>query len=1502
VSNLNNAVSGYGTASRANLSTASLPGSAQVVSVNNNQLDQNQANAGAGSAGGSNIQAQGGISAGVQQNGVDINGAPVLSAQSGITQGNISTGGSQSGVISVSSTAGVLSAAQTQSGTSATITSNSSPSNLALSLITLPSGNNGLFKTNTAPGSNYLIETNLAFIDLSKFLGSSYFLNRIGYVPPSNQKLLGDAFYDTKFVNQQIFEKTGKKYIEQGMGTDLAQMQKLMDNAVTEKSSLSLAVGIELSATQVAALSSDIIWPVLKTINGQEVLVPVLYLASATLEGLGSPAIISAGNDINIAATDSITNTGAINAGHDVSLTAGNDITNTGGLISAGNNVNLTATNGNIINQAVVNTSTSGSAYIRQSLAAQGNITAGGNANLNAGNDVSVLASIVTAAGNVNMTAGNDVNVESASLHNRTESYGKKWSSVSDTVNNVASNITAGGDVTVNAANNVNITGSNLQAENASITAQAGDVNIKNAVNSDMSYTASSKKGVLSAKSDKVYDYQETALASVLTINNDLAISAALGDVNIQGSNLDVKNNLNLGDFTIAKNPDGSFKTNANGTYETISGDSVKNVNITTADLKSEHWEEHKSSGFNLNSLKFVQTTSKSATSNTTAVASNVNVGGDLNVNATDNVTVKGSNISVGGDANINADTVDIKSAQADASSSKEEKKIELGKLDVKFENGQLKAGVEGTGTENKYQEQSTTQQASNITVGKNLVINSQGDTNVIASNIAVTGDATIKTGGDFNLSDAQDTKKTNTENSKLEVEVGGKVGNAYVDVGYAAKALADAVKALGDAKNKLAKMQSLKEQGRASDKAVKLAYTQVALATANVANATTSLTLATAGAATAASSSYGSGMYGAVYMDTTAHTDFTKTDSSQSVGSTLITGGNIGINTANNFNMTGSLLASNNGDVSINAKEANITAGESTYQTDFGSKTVTASVSYGNNAVGMSAGYNQADNYTLSNTHTNSQIVAENGTFSLTTSGDTNIKGGNVTADKVALNVGGDLNLETIQDTYEQQGSSFGISVAGGKSLGGNGVAGAPKGGIPPSLQNVGISAGATDIYSSTTGQATGIVELSSNNSGLSEAQNLNNLLNSSSVNVAGKIDNQTVKQDIVYTDADFQGSLTVPTALLTESGRKEIGDAYKNFGKNLDTASGGAAGALTKGYDAVANKISAVVNPVPDSLKGNNNYSDAYTAAIRAGATPEQAQKVVQGLQGAIDAAVQAKQDVTNGAQSEGGRSINIGGTTTSTKAVKAAVQIDDAIQQFSQENPDLAYLAMAATKPSITGLVQVGGGMLFKAFFGDATNQAIKDNIADPAVQSSNYNTPQKIASDAAQGYTQSDSEIASTSDQYNHQLNAITNLTNIVLGTVGNVAIGKVAGSVSSDTRIGYHATTPEAAQSITDNGFKNGTNPGRLGSGGVYVNNTSEGALSEFYAQPGRSPDAPVSVLAVKYKPGTEAVTDVAPVGHRDSFPFSADSITAPSVQNPATTNTIILNGTAVPIK
>ena len=465
-------------------------------------------------------------------------------------------------------------------------------------------------------------------------------------------------------------------------------------------------------------------------------------------------------------------------------------------------------------------------------------------------------------------------------------------------------------------------------------------------------------------------------------------------------------------------------------------------------------------------------------------------------------------------------------------------------------------------------------------------MVNSTNDVDIIASNIAVNNDATIKTGGNFNLSDAKNTQKTNTENSKLEVEVGVKVGNAYVDTGYAAKALADATKNLKKAKKKLSKMKNLKDQGRASQKAVDLAYTQIALATAGVATATANLAMSAANAAQAASTSLGTGMYAAGYMDTTHHTDFLKTDASNSIGSTFIAGKNIDINAGNEYNQTGSLLASNNGDVSITAKKANIKSGESTFQSDFGSKTTTASVSVGNNGVGLSAGFNQSDNFVLQNTHTNSEILAENGTFNLNTTGDTNIKGGNVTANKVALNVGGDLNLETLQDTYEQQGSSFGLSLGVGLDN--------------PAVNNASISLGATEIFKKTTGKRTGIVELASNDNNLGEAENLTNLLASNSVNVAGNIDNKTVKKDIDFTNADFEGTLSVPVDLLTNPDK--VKDAFKNFDKNIMTATAGAAGTVYHAGKAITDTVTGKTT-ISETATGFVQDRKAMTTSLRKG-----------------------------------------------------------------------------------------------------------------------------------------------------------------------------------------------------------------------------------------------------------------------------------------------------------
>ncbi|WP_232279912.1 RHS repeat-associated core domain-containing protein [Shewanella denitrificans] len=107
--------------------------------------------------------------------------------------------------------------------------------------------------------------------------------------------------------------------------------------------------------------------------------------------------------------------------------------------------------------------------------------------------------------------------------------------------------------------------------------------------------------------------------------------------------------------------------------------------------------------------------------------------------------------------------------------------------------------------------------------------------------------------------------------------------------------------------------------------------------------------------------------------------------------------------------------------------------------------------------------------------------------------------------------------------------------------------------------------------------------------------------------------------------------------------------------------------------------------------------------------------------------------------------------------------------------------------------------------------------------------------------------------------------------------------------------GYHATHPEAAEAILQGGFRKGTKPGRLGSGGTYVNNTPEGAIAEFaHHNPGVTP----KVLKVNYNPGTNANAVVAPQNYVDQLPLNVNSISAPSVRAPGTINTNVLNGSA----
>ncbi|MCT4700259.1 hypothetical protein MUA02_00115, partial [Enterobacteriaceae bacterium H20N1] len=115
--------------------------------------------------------------------------------------------------------------------------------------------------------------------------------------------------------------QTGNRYLN-GVGSDLEQMQYLMDNAARAQQSLGLNFGVALTADQIAALDHSILWWEATVINGETVLVPKLYL---------SP------KDVTV-------NNGSVIAGSNVQLAGGNVI-NSGGTLTAQNGLSIDSRN-----------------------------------------------------------------------------------------------------------------------------------------------------------------------------------------------------------------------------------------------------------------------------------------------------------------------------------------------------------------------------------------------------------------------------------------------------------------------------------------------------------------------------------------------------------------------------------------------------------------------------------------------------------------------------------------------------------------------------------------------------------------------------------------------------------------------------------------------------------------------------------------------------------------------------------------------------------------------------------------------------------------------------------------------------------------------------------------------------------------------------------------------------------------------------------------------------
>ncbi|WP_375695297.1 DUF637 domain-containing protein, partial [Bartonella sp. AC90GZZY] len=203
-----------------------------------------------------------------------------------------------------------------------------------------------------SPDVPFLVETRPDFINPSKFLGSDYYLKKIGnYKPEHVFKKLGDAYFEYRLVGEQIFELTGNRTLLDVEDPN-AQMQRLYDNAVEQQDPLELELGKPLTPQQIAGIKKDMIWLETHLVDGQEVLVPHVYLApntslaqdvygAKTQQGNLASARIK-GNGVTIE-TDRFANSGTISSNGALHVSTTQTLFNDGGFLLGGGAVDLSS-------------------------------------------------------------------------------------------------------------------------------------------------------------------------------------------------------------------------------------------------------------------------------------------------------------------------------------------------------------------------------------------------------------------------------------------------------------------------------------------------------------------------------------------------------------------------------------------------------------------------------------------------------------------------------------------------------------------------------------------------------------------------------------------------------------------------------------------------------------------------------------------------------------------------------------------------------------------------------------------------------------------------------------------------------------------------------------------------------------------------------------------------------------------------------------------------------
>ncbi|WP_080334244.1 hemagglutinin repeat-containing protein [Burkholderia cenocepacia] len=923
--------------------------------------------------------------------------------------------------------------------------------------ITLPTS--GMYSIHPAPGQPYLVVTDPRLTSYTNFISSDYMLGQLNLNPASVEKRLGDGMYEQQMVRNQITQLTGRTFLP-GYASAEDEYRGLMTNGANYAKSFGLVPGMALTAAQMDALTSDIVWLVDQTVtlpdgSTTHVLAPVVYMSQTHANDLQPTGALIAADDVEIHTVGSTTNSGVIKGGTKTVLTAtdilnrggtisssatngttqvvaSNDVVNSSGMIT-GNRVAVSAGR-DIVNTTLVDTvgatGASGASKVSTSLIGQqGTIAATGNLSVEAGRDLTLHGANLSAGGDALVTAGRDINVDTVQSTTNQSMYlndQHHWEESKTT--NVTSGVTAGGSLGMQSGNDTTFRGATVTA-GKDLSVLAGG----NLMATTVTDTAKLDNVAADSKTRKEVDhnYDEHSVGTQFTAGGNAALGAAStdaskGNVTLTGSS------LTAGMTNGVENATGAASIVATG-------------NITVNEAREEH---DKYQDVQVSRGSFVSSTKTAAMTDTHAnvgVGSTVS-GNTVNIQSGHDLTVQGSTIVGTNDVSLAAtNNVNITTSKDTVTQDSYYRETHSG------------IGTSGLSVSIGTQKKADTDHAESVTNNASTVGSLNGNLNIKASDtLHVTGSDLIAgknlTGSAANvvIDSATDTsKKTHSETTS----------SSGVTLGLSGS--------IGDAINGAYQQAQAAKSGAGDSRATALHAIAAAGDTAMGVAGLTGGALAGGGAPSiGVQVSVGSSHS---RLDTSENQTTQQGSNVKAGGTTsLIATGN-GTSGSGNITVAGSNVSGN--DVLLAAKNQidlqNTTNTDSTRSSN-SSSSASVGVSIGTNGIGVSAAMSRAhgDGNSDAVMQNNSHITGANN-VTLLSGGDTNVIGSNVSGRTVAADVGGNLNIRSVQDTtvssanQSSSGGGFSVSTMGGGSANFSSSHGSANGNYAGVNEQAGIQAG---------------------------------------------------------------------------------------------------------------------------------------------------------------------------------------------------------------------------------------------------------------------------------------------------------------------------------------------------------------------------------------------------------------------------------------------------------